>query len=138
MVEEEVRAVHLRCLHAFWHKHRSGLSQRGPVSFVEWGQLFVQLLLTLGRASQHGDGKEDAQGHREVAQGGRSPDTAVPRRGYPLFYLGQVPVQVRTSLCLLLQRLGAIPWPSGGTYRYLVHAWGDGDTAHPMGQLPAS
>lgn len=65
-VEEEVRAVHLRCLHVFWHKHRSGLSQRRPVSFLEWGQLLIQPLLTLGPASQHRDGKEDAQGHREV------------------------------------------------------------------------
>lgn len=139
--EKEVRAVHLRCLRVFWHKHWSGLSQQAPASFLEWGKWFIQPLLTLGCAAQHRGSKEDAQGHGEIMLGGPSPDTAVVKKWSPLFLvfvaLGGCQFRVRTSLYLMLIRLRAIPCPFGGTYRHSMHRWHHGDTAHPMGQLPA-
>jgi len=139
--EEEVRAVRLRCLRVFWRKYQSGLFQQAPASFLEQGQLFIQLLLTLGRAAQHHSGEEDAQGHDETMLGGASPDTAVPRRGSPLFWCLFPWLVAGSAFGLYVpdaERLRAIPCWSGGIYRHLVLARGHGNIAHPVGQLLAS
>lgn len=53
-----------------------------------------------------------------------SPVTAIPRRGSPLFVvlvaLGGSQLRVRTSLCLVLERPRAVPYPSDGTYGHSV------------------
>lgn len=47
--EEEVRAVQLKCLRVFWHKHQSGLPQQAPVSF--WGAIVCSASAHLGTCS---------------------------------------------------------------------------------------
>lgn len=121
--EEEVRAVQLRCLCVFWHKHQSGLPQQAPVSF--WGAIVCSAWLTLERAVQHHGSEGDAQGRGETMLGEPSPVTAIPRRGSPLFVVfvavGGSQFRVRTSLCLGLERLRErLPYPSDGTYGHFV------------------